>query len=609
MARSFAPVTEDISRLADRVTGFDHEASRRSYRLHRREGSVYLRRSQTGFEGREANVVDVRVDYVIGSGNHARGLVHRAPDGRLFQLPVAWYAEGAKLAMAPGYDRPGHSDFRRPIDGACFFCHNAYPGEGTDEATGVFPARLPSGIDCARCHGSGAAHAAAARSGAAVAQIRAAILNPRRLSAERQLEVCMQCHLQPTSHPLPAFLRKPERGIFTYDPREPLASYMLFYDRPAANPAGIEVNHAAYRLRESKCFRASRGALVCTTCHNPHERPRAAAANEACRNCHSALKAAHTADPNCASCHMPKSRTADAVHVVMTDHRIVRRAPSADPLRPLTELHGAPYAGAVVPYYPPEARGELELDLAVAQVRDGSNLSDGAAALARAISRYNPRAIEYRYELGEALRKSGDSARASEAYRDVLRIAPGFGPAWFGLGQALAAFGRPDRAIATLEEGMAKASLTPASLNFLGSLYQQSGDLQKSRSVLEQAAARAPELPEPHLNLGVTLSRLGQPAAAEREFREAIRLAPELAPAHNNLAYQLAGRGAFAEARFCFEEALRLDPSYSAAHLGYARLLAARGERSLAAEHFRRAMRSPDEALRRDAAAGLRGVQ
>src|SRR5205814_1320162 len=218
-------------------------------------------------------------------------------DGRLLQLPVAWYAEDGTWRMAPGYDRPDHPDFRRAVDAACMFCHNAYPLQPVREAAGadpVFPSELPDGIDCERCHGPAGEHVALAERGASAKDVRTAILNPARLPVERQLEVCMQCHLQPTSRLLPSTIRRSGRDVFSYDPRQPLSSYMLFFDADRPREDAFEVNHTAYRLRQSACFVRSGGRLLCTTCHDPHARPSADAANRACRECHASLPRRHT---------------------------------------------------------------------------------------------------------------------------------------------------------------------------------------------------------------------------------------------------------------------------------------------------------------------------
>src|SRR5207237_3255720 len=64
---------------------------------------------QIGFDGKQTNLSEKSVDFVLGSGNHARAFLHRTPQNILLELPLAWYAEnGGRWAMNPGYDRPDH---------------------------------------------------------------------------------------------------------------------------------------------------------------------------------------------------------------------------------------------------------------------------------------------------------------------------------------------------------------------------------------------------------------------------------------------------------------------------------------------------------------------
>jgi len=272
---------------------FYHAPSESFFNMSVRGGEFFQRRHQVDSAGREVNVMEKRVDYVMGSGNHARAYLHRTAVDTLIELPLGWYAEkGGYWAMNPGYDRPDHEGFRRPVTYDCMFCHNAYPkipaGKAEDSA---YVGALPEGIDCERCHGSGARHMElAGRSGVARDQVRQAIVNPARLGAERQMEICMQCHLETTSLKLPASLLRFDRGVFSYRPGEPLQNTILHFDRAPGKEAQdrFEFVSAAHRLRNSRCFRESKKPLTCTTCHNPHE-PANSAANsytQACQNCH-----------------------------------------------------------------------------------------------------------------------------------------------------------------------------------------------------------------------------------------------------------------------------------------------------------------------------------
>src|SRR4029078_510632 len=117
-----------------------------------------------------------------------------------------------------------------------------------------------------------------------------------------------------------------------------LGEFRLYFDHKpgSAHDDKFEIVSAAYRLRQSACFRGSQGALLCTTCHDPHVRSNPDSFAAACGKCHqtklTALVAAgtHPASAACADCHMPKRRTDDVVHVVMTDHLIQRHSAKQD---------------------------------------------------------------------------------------------------------------------------------------------------------------------------------------------------------------------------------------------------------------------------------------
>jgi tetratricopeptide (TPR) repeat protein len=542
-------------------------------------GQWFQRRHQTGFEGKETNAVETRVDYVIGSGNHARSYLHRAAGGHLIEMPVSWYSEnGGYWAMSPGYDRPDQQDFRRAIAFSCLFCHNAYPDSPPVEE-GVFPASLPEGIDCQRCHGPGSAHVEAAGRNAPAEAIRRAIINPAHLSRERQLDVCMQCHLETTSRRLPSVVARFEHGPFDYRPGQPLADYFLFFDRAPSSGGddNFEIAHAAYRLRKSKCFQASQ--MTCTTCHNPH---RAAARNNAaCGNCHAAAHAAGVpAGGDCASCHMPRRRTDDAVHVVMTDHYIQRRRPMRDLLAARAEPGDAGYRGEVVPYYP--EGGVDELYIAVAQVRDGANLESGIPRLRQAIEQRKPGQSEFYLELARAYSKSGNFSEAVRWCEEALRIRPGFGPAIRELGAELIKTGDYARAV----EALRQASGASAQTN-LGNAYLRLGRID----LAEQTLRIAPEDPGAHNLLGMIASARSDYRAAEQSFRTATALQTDHAEAHYNLANLLASRRDYSQAAYHFQQAIAADPAYAEAHHRYGLLLLVTGAADRAQHEMEAAVR------------------
>jgi predicted CXXCH cytochrome family protein len=372
MSRSFSRPIASNTPGGRTAVSFYHKPSESYFSILQRDGRFFERRHQIGLDGKETNIVEKQIDFVLGSGNRARAYLHRTSRNTLVELPLGWYAEnGNSWAMSPGYDRPDHAGFTRTVTYGCMFCHNGIPEVPSASkqagAEPIFPGRIPEGIDCQRCHGPGGNHVKAAEAGVATLdEILKAIVNPARPSPDRQIEVCVQCHLETTSFRLPNAIVRYGRGPFS-QPGEALANFVLHFDK-ASDAHGedrFEINSAAYRLRRSPCFLKSEGALGCTTCHDPHDIPRGEAAsthyNGVCRQCHDAAlnklvaSGRHTQSADCIGCHMPKRRTEDVVHVVMTDHYIQRRKPARDLLAPMAERRetdASAYHGEVVLYYP-----------------------------------------------------------------------------------------------------------------------------------------------------------------------------------------------------------------------------------------------------------------
>ncbi len=587
MGRSvYRPTAENTVESYKTRNTVHNEPSGLTYTMVERDGKFYQRRSEVGFGGKETNVVEEQIDYVIGSGNHARSYLHRGLDGRLIELPVTWYSENSGYwAMSPGYDRKGQEDFRRAIPGECMLCHNGLPLKGKYPDRGssglsVFPKEIPEGIDCQRCHGPGGSHVRAALSGSATLQkIQQAIVNPARLSRDRQLEVCMQCHLETSSSLTPNEIRPYSRDIESYRPGEPLGDYKLYFDRKSGQGDGFEIAHAAYRLRLSACFRSSQ--MTCLTCHDPHQ-PYGSSISTAhylavCQSCHQRVvhKASLPAGTNCLSCHMPKRRTDDVVHVVMTDHSIQRLKSGRDLLAPKAEIASESTGhDAIVPYYPPQLghTPENELYIATAEVKHGSD--QGIEHLRSAILKYSPAEPEFYFELGDGYSKAGKEDEAIRWYGEALRRRPSFRPAIKQLAAALIGKGQYARASELLRQAAAVSPADDALLTDLGNSYLHQRMFSQAQQALRRALKINPEQPEAQNLLGIIAVQKNDPVEAEPQFRGAIRSQPDFAEAHNNLGNVLAGTRNYEESEYHFQRAVTINPEYAEAHHSYGLVLA-----------------------------------
>ncbi len=529
MGRSFHRLRPgDMAETPTAVAPFFHEASGSYFATIERDGKYYQRRWQKGFDGGETNIDEKRVDFVMGSGNHVRTYLHLTEHNTLQQLPLSWYEEkGGYWAMSPGYDRPDYPGSTRVATYECMFCHNAYPKipAGHDEvgAPPQFLQPLPEGIDCQRCHGPGQRHTEmAARAGASVQEIRAAIVNPKRLNAGRELEVCMQCHLETTTAALPHAIRRLDRGPFSYIPGQPLGDFRLTFDRVGGMGDRFELAYGAYRMRQSQCFLKSGGKLSCTTCHDPHNVTHGEAAtvryNAICLGCHEAAlgralernvaSGVHVTGANCVSCHMPKRRTDDAVHVVMTDHLIRSRQPPGDLLADKAEVTESPaiaYRGEVVPYYPanfPATGAQAALYVALAQILEGSNLKNGLPRLESLIERYRPQRAEYYADLADGLITAGQRAKAMPWFEEAARHAPGSAIVLRRLGSAQMEAGQLAKAETTLRRVTELAPDDAAAWVMLGQVLWRENSRAEAKTAFAKGIDRDPELPELHSSLG-----------------------------------------------------------------------------------------------------------
>jgi tetratricopeptide (TPR) repeat protein len=597
MAKSlFKPAPANTIEDYKRNTQFYHSLSDTHYSMIFRDQVYYQRRWQIGSDGNETNVEEMKIDYVMGAGDHSRAYLNRTTRGTLIELPLGWYTErGGYWEMSPGFDS-SHPPTRRLISYVCVFCHDGYPevpsGSDVPDADPVFTRELPEGIDCQRCHGPGGQHIRAAQSGAEFAELSSRIVNPARLSSKLQMELCMQCHLEPTSGRLAAAVRRFNRGIFSYIPGQPLEDYALYFDH-APNTGyddKFEFVSVAYRLRKSRCFLESKGALTCLSCHDPHRK--LPAGEEAtsyysgqCRHCHEPVISSLVAQGNhpdaadCVSCHMPKRRTEDVVHALITDHFIQRKVPKRDLQAELQERHltdAEEYHGEVVPYYPSPLPKTIEnsLYVAVAQVARQNNLTKGVADLAQEMNQHPPREEEFYIALGDAWKNSGNSKAAVGAFEQAVRIKPKSVAALRSLAASLKTSGDVSQSEQILKRALDLAPLDGSTWNQYAMLEADLGRTGPAIDKFQKALALNPDLPEGDLNLATVFFQEAQMEPAETALKRALSIDPYDAAAYDLMGRVLTRKNEMSMALYSFQKATHLRPDYGPYLYNYALALA-----------------------------------
>ncbi len=596
MSRSFskpknAKIIEDFD--APRVRD-----GRLTYQMTREGEDLIFAQWQTDQDGQPIHRWQRRVDWIVGSGSTSRVYLVQSRDGSLYELPAAWYTQEGGWGIKPGASETASEAGLRQVTRGCMFCHNAIPSEPAVNdhrfAAQVFPETLPEGIGCQRCHGPGGAHVAVATEAQTLTRtktvastvapvekrmlrdrIRSTILDPSDLSPERRRDVCAQCHHQPAVELFGQ--RRLDKRDFEFVAGDVLDDFLLKLEveefkadgsrRPQS--ARFQINHHAYRLEQSACFKESAaGALECTSCHDPHLKPDRAVTlartRTTCLGCHQAAEESaetkreeasfsaeqHFANQDCVSCHLPRRRTQDVVHVVMTDHWIRR---SVEPAEVRLAMVPERQLGAI------EVR---KLDRSEERATPFDNLVIGAA--------------------GIRVGSTSPVPSLEREIRDVLAVFPtaDLVEPTMRLGEAYLHQGRLEEARAVLEPMLATTEVAQQAREWLAVVAVRERRIDDAIALLDTAIEHAAGVGASHLlhNRGLFKHAVGDPGACA-DTKESVEL-----DEFRSLAWYQLGRchsdsGAHAAAAGAYGTAIGLDPNLELAATALATTLDALGRK------------------------------
>lgn len=536
------------------------------------------------------------VNYIIGSGQHTNSHI-QSVNGYLNQMPMTFYTQKKQWDLPPGFEDGHNSRFMRKIGLECMSCHNSYPDFvlGSENKYNT----VEKGIGCERCHGPGSIHVAERSKGTKIdtsKYIDYSIVNPAKLSINRQFDICQRCHLQGNT------ILKEGKSFYDFKPGMKLSDYMTVFlpKYKNADDEFIMASHAD-RLKQSACFIKSlesaknskslkpyKDALTCVTCHNPHVSVRQTnkeVFNDACRQCHSEQRAEGgmqlaTLKPsnkycfvptektaNCVSCHMPRSGSIDIPHVTVHDHYIRKPLDKKEKegikefigLYAINEKNPAPIikAKAYLNQYEKFENKYEYLDSAAYYLKDKTEqelqanleplvqLNFSKNNYAQIITYVNR--VTDNYLLSSILNKvSYTNDNAWTSYR---------------IGESFYNTGNLQRAILYFKNAV---KLAPYGLDFknkLASALASNNQLNEAETIFSEILKEYPKHVSALTNLGYIKLSKGNAASAETLYKKALTIDPDYEPLLLNIAGYYAYKKNFVQSKIYLEKILKRNPN------------------------------------------------
>ncbi|MFL6416000.1 MAG: tetratricopeptide repeat protein [Bryobacteraceae bacterium] len=532
-------------------------------------------------------------EWAFGAGQKAITYVSRVDEDSYVEHGLSYFASTQGFAPTPGHKGP--VDLRYPTlePGAsilrCFRCHSTGQlalGNGFT----IQPAEY--GVRCEACHGPGSDHVKAGGT-------RGTIRKPSNLNAVELNELCGTCHRKP-----------PAAG-------EEIAGRIAVGLKFDWSDSWNTRHQPAY-LSQSSCFRASKGALSCLTCHDPHGplSHSAASYDGKCLSCHPRVPHRNAvAQTNCISCHMPQAQAAR--QFTFTNHWI-----------------GIYAKGGVVPInantgtYPPLVLPATSLGR-LKSPNDPSSLQSffeaAVEARERASGKTDPKVARSATTLALFLKDIGQPEAALQPLRraieiDVLNRDPEAMADEERLGQMYQLLGRPRDAIGMFQEAAASSDFKVSARSYasLAKLEPEKAVFYYENAIKAEESASGRDSPRMAAilsNFALVLAAKGELVEAETLLRRALNIEEHsIGRGHYQTAVTLSNLGGVLQRSGNLKDAERLGREamtilertrprsieLAAACTNLGGLLAMRGERDGGATLLKRAVSIDETVLGRD---------
>ncbi|MBC7817353.1 MAG: tetratricopeptide repeat protein [Planctomycetaceae bacterium] len=467
-----------------------------------------IRSSPSGEERATATI-----DLVYGSGAQTDEVYFTWRGGQISELPMSWLHPQGEWGTA-GFDREGSDDFSRKTTPRCLECHNTWMDHAPGTINQYQRETAILGVTCEVCHGPGKDHVTfhqthpEARSGQAV-------VHPGRLTRERLMDLCAQCHSNALKHRGPAFSYRPGQALDAH-----------YKSLTTKHPEDDHVANQTTYLRESKCFQKS-DTLTCVTCHNPHVATKPSdrgTGHSRCLECHQAVDCGErdrlpaAVQDNCVGCHMPRG---NKIQVNFETATVPYLAPVEK------------WEHRIAVY--PVARDEVLL--AWHQSQTGRDNGEEVVRLKKALT-------EYWLGEAESRRRAFRHVAAMEAYRQAQRL------------EATTATEDKLREVEEIQQTLQR-EMTQTLHRIQEGRYDEAFDLVKHVLTLKPNHAAA------HGRLGTLHALRGENELATQHWRAVTEHDPDDQYGESMLGWRDYTQGHPAEALAAFERAEAIEPYFA----------------------------------------------